>query len=34
MAKSETTIRELLDLAEIQINGNNPWDIQFNDQRL
>ncbi len=34
MAKSETTIRELLDLAEIEINGSQPWDIQVHDDRL
>ncbi len=34
MTKSETTIRELLDLAEIEINGSQPWDIQVHDDRL
>jgi len=32
--KSETIIRELLDLAGIQINGKNPWDIQVHDPRF
>jgi cyclopropane-fatty-acyl-phospholipid synthase len=34
MSKSESAIRELLDLAEIQINGNQPWDLQVHDERL
>jgi len=34
MATSETIIRELLDTAEIKINGSNPWDLQVNDPRL
>jgi len=34
MSKSETMIRELLDLAEIKINGSHPWDIQVHDDRL
>jgi cyclopropane-fatty-acyl-phospholipid synthase len=29
--KSETIVRELFDLAGIQLNGKNPWDIQVND---
>jgi cyclopropane-fatty-acyl-phospholipid synthase len=33
-SKSETIVRELLDLAEIEINGSNPWDIQVHDPRL
>ncbi|MEW6405320.1 MAG: cyclopropane fatty acyl phospholipid synthase [Chloroflexota bacterium] len=32
--KSETIIRQLLELADIQVNGSNPWDIQVHDQRL
>lgn len=32
--KSETIVRELLNLAGIQVNGKNPWDIQVHDQRL
>ena len=31
---SEKIIRQLLELAEIQINGQNPWDIQVHDQRF
>jgi cyclopropane-fatty-acyl-phospholipid synthase len=34
MAKSETTVRELLDLADIKINGSHPWDMQVHDDRL
>jgi cyclopropane-fatty-acyl-phospholipid synthase len=34
MARSETVFRELLDLAEIQVNGSNPWDLQVHDERL
>ena len=34
MSKSENAVRELLDLAEIQINGSHPWDIQVHDERL
>lgn len=34
MKKSETIIRELLDIAGIQINGTNPWDMQVHDDRL
>jgi len=34
MQKSESTIRELLDLAEVEIGGSNPWDIQVHDQRF
>ena len=32
--KSETLIRELLESADVQINGNRPWDIQVHDPRL
>jgi len=32
--KSETIIRTLLERAEIQINGSNPWDIQIHDNRV
>jgi cyclopropane-fatty-acyl-phospholipid synthase len=28
---SETILRGLLDLAEVEINGKNPWDIQVNN---
>jgi cyclopropane-fatty-acyl-phospholipid synthase len=34
MSKSESAIRGLLDLAEIQINGNKPWDLKVHDERL
>jgi cyclopropane-fatty-acyl-phospholipid synthase len=34
MQKSEQTIRELLDLAEVEVRGSNPWDIQVYDQRF
>jgi cyclopropane-fatty-acyl-phospholipid synthase len=32
--KSETFIRNLLALAEIEVNGPNPWDIQVHDPRF
>lgn len=32
--KSETIVRNLLDLAHIQINGQNPWDMHVHDGRL
>lgn len=32
--KSESVIRELLDLAGIQVHGPNAWDIQIHDQRF
>lgn len=34
MATPEIIIRELLDSAEIKINGSQPWDLQVNDARL
>jgi len=34
MAKSETVVRGLLDLADVQINGSRPWDMQVHDDRL
>lgn len=34
MDKYEKTVRELLELADITINGKNPWDIQVTDDRL
>ena len=34
VSKSEAVIRELLDLAEIEVNGAHPWDIQVHDARL
>ena len=33
-AKSETVIRQLLELAEVEVNGPNPWDIQVHDPRF
>jgi cyclopropane-fatty-acyl-phospholipid synthase len=33
-SRSEAVIRELLDLAEIEVNGSHPWDIQVHDSRL
>jgi cyclopropane-fatty-acyl-phospholipid synthase len=32
--KSEKIIRALLDLAEVEINGKNPWDIQIHNPDL
>jgi cyclopropane-fatty-acyl-phospholipid synthase len=34
MQKSETVIRELLSLPQIEVNGINPWDIQIHDDRF
>lgn len=34
MDKYEKTVQELLELADITINGKNPWDIQVTDDRL
>ena len=34
MAKAETTVRALLDQADVQVNGSRPWDIQVHDARL
>ncbi len=34
MATSEDTVRALLGLADIQINGSRPWDLQVHDKRL
>ena len=31
---SETIVRELLELAEVEINGKNPWDIQVHNPNL
>lgn len=31
---SETIIRHLLDLAQVQVNGSNPWDITVHDPRF
>ncbi len=32
--KSETFMRDLLALADIQVNGPNPWDLQVHDPRF
>jgi len=34
MNKSEKTVRELLDLADVSVNGEHPWDIQVHDERF
>jgi cyclopropane-fatty-acyl-phospholipid synthase len=34
MSKSETMIRSLLELADIQVDGSRPWDLQVHDERL
>jgi len=34
MPNSESTIRELLDSADVQVNGSRPWDLQVHDARL
>jgi len=34
MQNSETVLRELLSTAAIEINGNNPWDLQVHDGRF
>ncbi|HEY3343742.1 MAG TPA: cyclopropane fatty acyl phospholipid synthase [Anaerolineaceae bacterium] len=34
MQKSEVVMRELLSLAEVEVNGSRPWDIQVLDQRF
>jgi len=34
MQKSEAVIRELLSMAEVEVNGQNPWDIQVHDNRF
>ena len=31
MANSETFIRELLELAQVKVNGPDPWDIQVHN---
>jgi cyclopropane-fatty-acyl-phospholipid synthase len=33
-SKSEAIVRELLDGADIEINGSRPWDIQVHEPRL
>lgn len=32
--KYKSLVKELLSLAEIEINGSNPWDIQVHDERF
>jgi cyclopropane-fatty-acyl-phospholipid synthase len=34
MNKPEMIIRELLDSAQIAVNGSNPWDIQVHNERF
>lgn len=34
MQNSETVLRELLSTAAIEINGDNPWDLQVHDERF
>jgi cyclopropane-fatty-acyl-phospholipid synthase len=34
MTRYESTVRSLFDLAEIEINGPSPWDIQVHDDRF
>ena len=34
MQNSEKVIRDLLSSAEVEVNGNNPWDMQVHDERL
>jgi cyclopropane-fatty-acyl-phospholipid synthase len=34
MTKAETTIRELLKMADVDVNGSRPWDLQVHDGRL
>ena len=31
---SERVLRDLLELADVQVNGSRPWDIQVHDQRF
>ena len=33
-SQSETIIRQLLDSANVTVNGPNPWDIQVHDSRF
>jgi cyclopropane-fatty-acyl-phospholipid synthase len=33
-AKTENMIEELLSLADIRINGQNPWDVQVYNERF
>lgn len=32
--KSETIIRSMLEMAGVEVNGSQPWDIQVHDRRL
>ena len=34
MRKSEKLIRDLLQTAEVEVNGSQPWDIQVHDERF
>ncbi len=34
VSKSERVIRELLEEASIEVNGDNPWDLQVHDDRF
>lgn len=34
MSNAEKTIRDILKLADVEINGSRPWDIQVHDERL
>lgn len=34
MEKSESIVRQLLDSADIQVNGTRPWDIEIHDERF
>ena len=34
MNRSETTVRALLELAEVEVGGNQPWDLQVKDPRF
>ncbi len=34
MSKSEKVVQELLESADVSINGDKPWDIQVHDDRL
>ncbi|HRS74983.1 MAG TPA: hypothetical protein P5282_08595, partial [Anaerolineaceae bacterium] len=31
MASAESVVRELLDLAQVKVNGPDPWDIQVHN---
>jgi len=34
LSQSETLMRELLNSADVEVNGPDPWDIQVHDQRF